>query len=682
MQRVAANSRGGCFRGLQSSQTRTMLALGACIALLTSASMANARMLTCDKWEFISALRDSSVATIDFATPDCELRYVTGDAQDNSPQFGGAIVILDHSVAIHGKRTRLSATGLFHGLVLDPGSSHMVVSIDDVSFTGFVPSLCCGADAQKGAAIAATKNVDLNVSRANFDDTSGSSTIFAEGNVTIYSSAFLRGSIAIELNGAASQLAASNSTFSANATGGVMLSAFLGASLSHCTFRANPYALATSVQSPNVELTNNLFASGSSGNCFNPQASAVFTPRSATGNAEAASSVNRCSNGQTFNSTLSSPIVDATTGIEVVPLDHQDLVNLVQGAAALDCAVVDARNAPRRSGGGVCDAGAWEAQPTNVVAAGKVVGSAFIGQAFPEPFDVGVKTQDDLFLGGVAVHLTAPSTGASLSQPTSTVTSASLKAGEPPFARFALVANSVPGTYVATATFAGNAGQPLAFPLENVKPNLVVSALLVAPAPVAQSSQFSVSASVTKSSDAAPTPTGTLKFSVDGQTLCVSTLPSTACSATYGVVGKHDITVDYSGDGIYATASATTADALLIAACLPGACDLPNGGAGAGGAAGDATALSGGAPNEAGAPPDGTLNEAGGAANEVSGSRNDAGGSQSGGTSVTPTPVDAGGCTLGGASRSRGADVFGLGMLVLVARNRRQARRRLYERTR
>ncbi len=115
-------------------------------------------------------------------------------------------------------------------------------------------------------------------------------------------------------------------------------------------------------------------------------------------------------------------------------------------AYTADCPSTDQRGKPRRKGGGYCDIGAYEAQPSNFTALGGISQSTLIKSQFPALLLTEVKDVFGNGLAGLPITFLAPASGASATLNTSgALTNTAGRA-------FAIAtANSTPGSYAVTA---------------------------------------------------------------------------------------------------------------------------------------------------------------------------------------------------------------------------------------
>lgn len=128
------------------------------------------------------------------------------------------------------------------------------------------------------------------------------------------------------------------------------------------------------------------------------------------------------------------------------------------------------------------------------------------------------------------------------------------------------------GTYTAQETFSTNAANGGSVTLTGVGVSLVSTTTTLAitqptTSDIRYAQSVTVQATVTPASNAGSTPSGTITFSVDGKKQTAQTLPSTGVVTLTltPAVGTHAISVQYSGDSVYASSSSSTSFTVLKA---------------------------------------------------------------------------------------------------------------------
>jgi predicted outer membrane repeat protein len=233
-------------------------------------------------------------------------------------------------------------------------------------------------------------------------------------------------------------------------------------------------------------------------------------------------------------------------------------IPLLPGSSAIDagygaaCPATDARGVARPQGAG-CDIGAFESRGFTLEITGGGGQSTPLNTPFTEPLTLSISSAYGEPVGGGAVTFEAPTSGASASPSTSSVTIAG------GVVSLSLSANHLPGSYPVVAAPSG-VTTPAYFILTNTR--VPTATTITSSANPSVSGQGLTLTAVVSGTVSEATLTGTVTFTSDGADLpgCSAVLlvdGQASCSFPNPALGAHELRTAYSGDAVHAASSAT-----------------------------------------------------------------------------------------------------------------------------
>ena len=376
--------------------------------------------------------------------------------------------------------------------------------------------------------------------------------MFSEyATLLIYDSVFYQNDANLDGGGAYHQhgsLFATNSTFASNSTwtgnGGGLSGVFAALDLTHATFSANlaQSGSGAAIYADGTALLRGTIVADSLGsdNCAGSVSDGGYNIDSG----------NSCGFDPGLGSMINTAPLLGPAGYNGGPtlnlalLAGSPAVNRADPAA---CPEADQRGLPRRDG--VCDIGAYEAQPASLQTLAGSGQTTLVETPFAEPLLAGAADEYGNLLGGVTLVLTSPLSGPSILESGITVTT-----GLSGTAALTVTANQVPGgPYTVSVSATLYSLTSTAWSLANVAP--LTLTLSDAPDPTDVGQPFTVTVAVTGTYGL---PTGAVTVSVASETCAITLAGGTgSCVLTLSLSGTYTLTADYAGDDLFIPAQAT-----------------------------------------------------------------------------------------------------------------------------